>query len=55
MPSPQNIEYNSSWYDDYLKWIYSFANAKGEITSSEYAERYNVSEGERKGHTKTHF
>jgi ATP-dependent DNA helicase RecG len=25
----QNIEYKSSWHDDYLKWIGGFANAQG--------------------------
>jgi predicted HTH transcriptional regulator len=25
----QNIEYKSSWHDDYLKWICGFANAQG--------------------------
>lgn len=29
MPEQQNIEYKSSWHDDYLKWICGFANAKG--------------------------
>jgi ATP-dependent DNA helicase RecG len=28
MPSFQNIEYKSSWHDDYLKWICDFANAQ---------------------------
>jgi hypothetical protein len=27
MPSQQNIEYKSSWHDDYLKWVCGFANA----------------------------
>jgi ATP-dependent DNA helicase RecG len=27
-PEQQNIEYKSSWHDDYLKWICSFANAQ---------------------------
>jgi len=44
MPSLQNIEYKSSWHGDCLKWICGFANAQGDITSSEYAERYNVSD-----------
>jgi ATP-dependent DNA helicase RecG len=30
MPEQQNIEYKSSWHDDYLKWIYGFANAQGD-------------------------
>jgi hypothetical protein len=25
----QNIEYNSSWHNNYLKWICGFANAQG--------------------------
>ena len=29
MQEQQNVEYKSSWHDDYLKWICGFANAKG--------------------------
>ena len=29
MPESQNIEYKSSWRDEYLKWIGGFANANG--------------------------
>jgi ATP-dependent DNA helicase RecG len=29
MSESQNIEYKSSWHDDYLKWICGFANAQG--------------------------
>jgi len=29
MPEAQNIEYKSSWHDDYLKWVCGFANAQG--------------------------
>jgi ATP-dependent DNA helicase RecG len=29
MPESQNIEYKSSWHDDYLKWICGYANAQG--------------------------
>ncbi len=29
MYEQQNIEYKSSWHDDYLKWICGFANAHG--------------------------
>ena len=29
MPEQQNIEYKSSWHDDYLDWICGFANAQG--------------------------
>ena len=29
IPEHQNIEYKSSWHDDYLKWICGFANAQG--------------------------
>jgi ATP-dependent DNA helicase RecG len=29
MPENQNIEYKSSWRDEYLKWICGFANAQG--------------------------
>ena len=28
-PEKQNIEFKSSWHDDYLKWICGFANAQG--------------------------
>jgi ATP-dependent DNA helicase RecG len=31
MPESQNIEYKSSWHDDYLKWVCGFANAQGGI------------------------
>jgi ATP-dependent DNA helicase RecG len=29
MAETQNIEYKSSWHDDYLKWVCGFANAAG--------------------------
>ena len=29
MPENQNIEWKSSWHNDYLKWICGFANARG--------------------------
>jgi len=29
MPEQQNIEYKSSWHEDYLDWICGFANAQG--------------------------
>ena len=29
MTEPQNIEYKTSWRDEYLKWISGFANANG--------------------------
>lgn len=29
MPETQNIEYKSTWRDEYLKWICGFANAQG--------------------------
>ena len=29
MPESQNIEYKSSWHEEYLDWICGFANAKG--------------------------
>ncbi|MDR0940764.1 MAG: ATP-binding protein [Bacteroidales bacterium] len=29
MPESQNIEYISSWYEEYLDWICGFANAQG--------------------------
>ena len=29
MQETQNIEYKSSWRDEYLKWICGFANANG--------------------------
>ena len=60
MPEQQNIEYKSSWHDDYLKWICGFANAqggqicigkddegkvvKGRITNSEYQQQNATSE-----------
>lgn len=31
MPEKQDIEWKSSWRDEYLKWICGFANAKGGI------------------------
>ena len=31
MPETQNIEYKSSWRDEYLKWICGFANANGGV------------------------
>ncbi len=34
MPESQNIEYKSSWHDDYLKWICGFANAQGGLIDS---------------------
>jgi len=30
-PEQQNIEFKSSWHDDYMKWICGFANAQGGI------------------------
>ena len=29
MPETQNIEYKSSWRDEFLRWICGFANAQG--------------------------
>jgi ATP-dependent DNA helicase RecG len=29
MPETQNIEYKSSWHEEYLDWICGFANAQG--------------------------
>jgi len=29
MPEHLNIEYKSSWHDNYLKWICGFTNAQG--------------------------
>ena len=29
----QNIEYKQSWHDEYLKWIFGFANAQGGLSS----------------------
>ncbi len=31
MPEQQNIEYKSSWHNEYLKWICGFANAQGGV------------------------
>ena len=43
MPEQQNIEYKSSWHDDYLKWICGFANAQGgKISNSEYQTRNSI-------------
>ncbi len=28
-PEQQNVEFKSSWHDDYLKWVCGFANAQG--------------------------
>ena len=45
MPEQQNIEFKQSWHDDYLKWVYGFANALGDrITNKEYQELNNTSE-----------
>ncbi|MDD3687131.1 MAG: hypothetical protein PHE56_10245, partial [Bacteroidales bacterium] len=44
MPETQNIEYKSSWHDDYLDWACGFANAQGgKITNSDYQSLNNVS------------
>ncbi|WP_254424817.1 helix-turn-helix domain-containing protein [Capnocytophaga sp. oral taxon 878] len=32
MHETQNIEYKSSWRDEYLKWICGFANANGVLS-----------------------
>lgn len=29
MNESQNIEWKQEWHDEYLKWIYGFANANG--------------------------
>ena len=29
MPEQQNLEYKSTWRDEYLRWICGFANAQG--------------------------
>jgi len=29
MEEKQNIEWKSSWHNDYLKWVCGFANANG--------------------------
>jgi predicted HTH transcriptional regulator len=42
-PEKQNIEFKSSWHDDYLKWICGFANAQGKITNKEYQKLFTVS------------
>ncbi|MGJ1506404.1 ATP-binding protein [Sphingobacterium siyangense] len=31
MPEQQNIEYKSTWHDDYLKWVCGFVNAQGGV------------------------
>lgn len=31
MPESQNIEYKSTWHDDWLKWICGFANSNGGV------------------------
>ncbi|MCL2073071.1 MAG: hypothetical protein FWH18_04055 [Marinilabiliaceae bacterium] len=30
MPEQQNIEYKTSWHEEYLDWICGFANAQGD-------------------------
>jgi predicted HTH transcriptional regulator len=39
MSESQNIEYKSSWHDDYLKWICGFTNAQGGKIYAEEARR----------------
>ena len=29
MPESQNVEYKSTWRDEYLKWVCGFANTSG--------------------------
>ena len=46
-PESQNVEWKSSWRDEYLKWICGFANAQGgvlEIGRSDYGEVVGVSD-----------
>lgn len=31
MPEQQNIEYKSTWHEEYLKWVCGFANAQGGV------------------------
>ena len=37
MPEQQNIEYKSSWHDDYLKWVCGFVD--GHYCRSEFFAR----------------
>jgi hypothetical protein len=37
MSESQNIEYKSSWRDEYLKWICGFANAQGYVQETKNA------------------
>ena len=30
MPEQQNIEYKTSWHEEYLDWICGFTNAQGD-------------------------
>ena len=42
MPENKNIEYKQSWHDDYLKWVYDFANAMGGVIYLGREEAGNV-------------
>ena len=46
-PESQNVEWKSSWRDEYLKWICGFANAQGgvlEIGRNDCGEVVGVSD-----------
>ena len=46
-PEPPNVEWKSSWRDEYLKWICGFANAQGgvlEIGRNDCGEVVGVSD-----------
>ncbi|RAV28520.1 ATP-binding protein [Sinomicrobium soli] len=43
MSESQNIEYKSTWHDDYLKWVCGFANAQGGVIFIGKDDNGNVS------------
>lgn len=38
----QNVEYKSSWQDEYLKWICGFANAQGAVICQESTQIFHL-------------
>ena len=50
MTETQNIEYKSSWRDEYLKWICGFANANGGtifIGKDDYGKTVGISDAKK--------
>jgi ATP-dependent DNA helicase RecG len=45
MPEQQNIEYEQSWHDDYLKWVCGFANDIGDVIDG--ANTSNINHGDK--------